>query len=111
MIELTPTWWIPDYLHGSLRHWSAPQPSNSRSRGHAGDQVIHCVGRFQHFLDAAFGRLPRSRCGILLAQSTPTALLDDGAPLCQDCAVITHPTAAQVEVFNHRCGGNDAALR
>ncbi|GAT02316.1 hypothetical protein [Mycolicibacterium fortuitum] len=100
---LTPASWVPDYLHGPLRRWKPPQVGSScRCRRYEGDQVIHCVGRVQHLLDVAFGRPPRSRCGVRLVQAGPTALLEDGAPLCPACAAITHPPAAQVEAFNHR---------
>lgn len=95
-----PASWVPDYLHGSLRHWDPPRACCCRR--YEGDQVIHCVGRLQHFLDVAFGRPPRSRCGVRLIQASPTALLEDFAPLCPECAAITHPPAAQVEAFNHR---------
>ncbi|KAA1248215.1 hypothetical protein F0Q45_21820 [Mycobacterium simiae] len=100
-----PTAWVPDYLHGSLRRWQSPQ--TCRCRRYDGDQVIHCVGRVQHFLDIAFGRPPRSRCGVLLIQRSPTALFEEGAPLCPACAAITHPPAAQIAAFNHR--GDDHA--
>ena len=62
----------------------------------------------QHLLDVAFGRPPRSRCGVRLIQATPTALLEDGAPLCPACAAITHPPAVQVEIFNHRADEHPA---
>jgi hypothetical protein len=99
---IAPKAWVPDYLHGSLRHWEPPQDNNCRCRQASGNQVIHCVGRVQHLLDVAFDRPPRSRCGRRLVQDRPTALLQDGAPLCPACAAITHPPAAHVEAFNHR---------
>jgi hypothetical protein len=107
---LTPTrnWWVPDYLFGSMRHWTGPTPEPTaeacRCRRYSGDDVIHCVSRVQHFLDSALGRPPRSRCGARLAQAQPSALLDDGAPLCSACAAITHTPTDQVRRFNHRRG-------
>lgn len=102
-VVLTPQTWVPDYLHGSMRHWQATRVPASRPLHHYdGDQVIHCVGRTQHLLDVALGRPPRSRCGVRLVQASPTALLQDGAPLCPACARIAHPPRDQVEVFNHR---------
>lgn len=102
-VVLAPTAWVPDYLHGSLRHWQASRmPPAWPRRRYDGDQVIHCVGRVQHLLDVGLGRAPRSRCGVRLVQASPTALLQDGAPLCPACARITHPPTDQVEVFNHR---------
>lgn len=99
----TPQAWVPDYLHGSLRHWQATRmPASSLRRHYDGDQVIHCVGRMQHLLDVALGRPPRSRCGVRLLQASPTALLQDGAPLCPACARIAHPPTDQVEAFNRR---------
>lgn len=97
-----PKAWVPDYLHGSLRHWEPRQDIGCRCRSVHANQVIHCVGRIQHFLDVAFGRAPHSRCGVRLIQERATALLEDGAPLCPVCVAITHPPAATVEVFNHR---------
>ena len=97
-----PASWVPDYLHGSLRHWDPPSEPQCRCQRYEGTSVIHCVGRLQHLLDVAFGRPPRSRCGVRLIQATPTALLEDGAPLCPACTAITHPPAVQVEIFNHR---------
>jgi hypothetical protein len=105
------TSWVPDYLHGSLRALAAPPASHScQRRPYEGDQVIHCVGRVQHLLDVAFGRPPLSRCGVRLVQRSPSALIEDGAPLCPACATITHPPSAQVEAFNHR-GDDHAAAR
>lgn len=97
-----PAGWVPDYLHGSLRHWRAPSTCQRRHRCCPAGQVIHCVGRIQHLLDVLFGRIPRSRCGILLVQATPTALLEDGAPLCPACVALAHPPASEVEAFNQR---------
>ncbi|RFZ10389.1 hypothetical protein DSM43518_02303 [Mycobacterium marinum] len=98
-----PTAWVPDYLHGSLRHWQTPPASRTRHhQHHESDQRIHWVGRVQHLLDVALGRPPRSRCGLRLLQPSPTALLEDGAPLCPACATIAHLPTSQVEAFNHR---------
>ncbi|QIV79573.1 hypothetical protein [Mycolicibacterium frederiksbergense] len=99
---IAPKAWVPDYVHGSLRHWDPSTDISCGCRRARGNQVIHCVGRIQHLLDVAFGRAPRSRCGVRLIQERPTALLEDGAPLCPACVAITHPPAATVEVFNHR---------
>lgn len=102
-VVLAPASWVPDYLHGSLKHWQADQlPCACPRRHYDGDQVIHCVGRLQHLLDVGLGRAPRSRCGVRLVQSAPTALLQDGAPLCPACAAVAHPPVDQVEAFNHR---------
>ncbi|MEU0497940.1 hypothetical protein [Mycobacterium sp. NPDC006124] len=99
----TPASWVPDYLHGSLRHWDPPHGQRCGcQRRYEGTQVIHCVGRLQHLLDVAFGRPPRSRCGVRLIQAAASALLEDGAPLCPACAAITGPPAPLVEIFNHR---------
>lgn len=105
-VLVAPASWVPDYLHGSLRNLQPPR--TCRCRRYEGSQVIHCVGRVQHFLDVAFGRPPRSRCGVLLVQGSPTALIEDGAPLCPACASLTHPPSAQVEAFNHRADEQSA---